>query len=128
MVNISQIPKNKKRATGIALAWFYVVMNIFSGIDNYQDGLNSVASDNFIAGFIAMTGIFLYLTRKKHNANQYYLGSKIIELLLLTTLVIFLIISFTSPLRNWYESPLAWSITPIWAITAYFIAKFHKST
>lgn len=119
--------KNKgKLLSGINLAWVYVLICFIGGMGMKQDGQYNQAIDSFIGGSIALLGIFLYLLRKKHNSGKYFTGSKLIEVSFLGILIVFLFNSFTNPLGNWYQSPLTWSITPIWVLVAYLIARFKK--
>lgn len=121
-------PKTEKRKiiSGVNLAWVYVVMSVISGMGQRNDGNFSKSYDSFIGAVIAVIGISLFLIRKKHNSNVYFFGSKLIESVLVGLLIIFLFISFTNPLGNWYESPLVWCVTPVWALVAYLILRFKK--
>lgn len=128
MIDDKALPSVEKRKiiSGTNLAWIYVVMGVMAGMGQRNDGNFSQSDDSFIGAIVATIGISLFQIRKKHNSNIYFTGSKLIEVVLISLLIIFLFISFTNPLGNWYESPLAWCITPIWSLVAYLILRFKK--
>ena len=123
---VVQTAEKKKIISGINLAWVYVVMSVLAGMGQMNDGEISRSGDSFTGAVVATIGILLFLIRKKHNSKIYFNGSKLIEVVLVSLLVIFLFISFINPLGNWYQSPLVWCVTPVWALIAYLILRFKK--
>jgi len=120
-------PPSRRRFVGIHWAIAFAVMNLLAGLNNLQDGNAGQASDYFVGASIILVGVFLYSLGKRHKKDSYFIGSKVLEAMLLGILIIFLLISFTNPLGNWYQSPLTWSITPIWALVAYLKLRFYDT-
>lgn len=116
-----------KQGKGIYWAMAYGVMNLMAGLNSSQDGDINRAGDYFVGAFITFVGVSLYSLRKRHKKESYFIGSKVLEAILLGVLIVFLLISFTNPLGNWYQSPLVWCVTPVWALIAYLRLRFSKS-
>ena len=116
----------RRRFVGVHWATAYGIMNLMAGLNSSKDGNTGQAGDYFVGAFITFVGVFLYSLRKRHKKGIYFTGSKVLEAILLGILIIFLLISFTNPLGNWYQSPLVWFVTPVWALTAYLLLRFSK--
>ncbi len=113
-----------KKFTGTKWAIAFVVVAFFAGLSNLEDGDIRDAELSFLTAGIVLIGTTLYFLGKKRVLGEPYRGTKIIEGILLSVIVIFLFLSILS--GSWYQSPLTFSVIPAWILLAYYYLHIAK--
>lgn len=116
-----------KKFTGTKLAIVFMVIAIFAGLGQLEDGNMRGAELSFLQAGVMFIGVALYFLGKKRVLGEPFRGSKVIEGVLFFAIIIFLFLSIFS--GSWYQSPLTFSVTPVWILLAYgylYIAKVEQ--
>jgi len=114
-----------RKFTGVKIAIVFAVIAFLAGLNQLKD--LRAAELSFLEAGIIIIGTTLYFLGKKRVLGEQFRHSKIIETILLVIIVVFLLLSILS--GSWYESPLEFSVTPVWILLAYgylHIAKIKK--
>ncbi len=118
------IPKNMWGGKGVYLAMFFAITNFVSGLKYRQDGDLSRSDDSFIGAVMILLGVAMYSLAKRRKAGVGFIGSRIVE----TMIFLIVLFVFLMGLVNtgWQNSPLAWTVIPVWSMVAYLMTAFSK--
>ena len=122
-----KIMKKSKKEKGSWL-WLAVVWTSMCWLNVHIDNIEGKPAwrkrDDLVTSITSTVGIIMYLLAKRRLEKEKVVLLNVIEGVLLTAMLVFIIISFF--IGGFENSPLGYAVIPIWSLVVYYRAGWSK--